>query len=43
VRYYDVVTRLVTAGAKVRPDLLEWDKARADPRMMAALTGSPPA
>jgi ankyrin repeat protein len=37
-RYYDVVARLVDAGSNVRSDLLEWDKARADPRMMAALT-----
>jgi ankyrin repeat protein len=38
-RYYKVVARLVAAGAKVRPDLLEWDQARADPQMMAALNG----
>jgi hypothetical protein len=37
--YYDVVSRLVAAGAHVKPDLLEWDKTRADPRMIAALTG----
>ena len=37
-RYHDVVARLVAAGAKVTPDLLEWDKARADPKMFAALT-----
>ena len=38
-RYYEVVARLVGAGANVKPDLLDWDKARADPRMIAALTG----
>jgi hypothetical protein len=38
-RYYEVVARLVAAGANVRPELLEWDKARADPKMIAALTG----
>ena len=38
-RYYEVVSRLVAAGAHVTPDLLDWDKARADPRMIAALTG----
>jgi ankyrin repeat protein len=37
VRYYDVVARLVAAGATVKPELLEWDRARADPRMLAAL------
>jgi len=38
-RYYEVVARLVGAGANVKPDLLDWDKARADPKMIAALTG----
>jgi hypothetical protein len=38
-RYHEVVARLVAAGANVKPDLLEWDKARADPKMLAALTG----
>jgi Ankyrin repeats (3 copies) len=38
-RYHEVVARLVGAGAKVKPDLLEWDNARADPKMLAALTG----
>lgn len=37
-RYYRVVARLVAAGANVTPDLLEWEKARADPKMIAALT-----
>jgi len=37
-RYYTVVARLVSAGATIRPDVLEWDKARNDPRMWAALT-----
>jgi len=36
--YYDVVARLVPAGATVTPDLLAWDKARADPKMLSALT-----
>jgi ankyrin repeat protein len=38
-RYYDVVTQLRQAGAIVRPDLLEWEKVREDPKMQAALTG----
>jgi len=38
-RYYDVVARLVGAGANVTPDLLAWDEARADPKMIAALAG----
>ena len=37
-RFYDVVAQLVTAGADVTPDLLEWERIRADPRMLAALT-----
>ena len=37
-RYYEVVALLVGAGANVKPDLLDWDKARADPKMIAALT-----
>ena len=36
--YYDVVARLVAAGAKVTPDLLAWDKAKANPKMLSALT-----
>jgi hypothetical protein len=39
-RYYQVVARLVAAGAAVKPDLLQWDNARADPKMVAALTGT---
>jgi ankyrin repeat protein len=39
-RFYDVVRRLVRAGAEVRPDVLEWDRTRADPTMRAALTGT---
>ena len=38
-QYHEVVSRLVAAGANVKPDLLEWDKVRADPKMIAALTG----
>ena len=36
--YYEVVAELVAAGANVTPDLLEWERTRADPRMRAALT-----
>jgi hypothetical protein len=39
-RYYQVVARLVAAGSTVKPDLLQWDNARADPKMLAALTGT---
>lgn len=35
--YYDVIARLVGAGAQVRPDAFEWEKVRADPKMLAAL------
>jgi ankyrin repeat protein len=37
-KYYEVVARLVAAGATVTPDLLEWDKAKANPKMLSALT-----
>ncbi len=37
-KYYEVVARLVAAGANVTPDLLEWDKAKANPKMLSALT-----
>ena len=30
--YYEVVAELVAAGANVTPDLLEWERTRADPR-----------
>jgi hypothetical protein len=36
-RYYDVVAALVMAGATVKPEWLEEEKVRADPRMRAAL------
>jgi hypothetical protein len=38
-RYYDVVARLVAAGARVKADLLDWNEAKTDPKMLAALTG----
>ncbi len=37
-RYYDVVAMLVAAGATVKPEWLEWDRVRADPKMLRALT-----
>lgn len=36
-RFYTVVLRLVSAGAHVRPDILEWEQVRGDPRMLQAL------
>jgi hypothetical protein len=38
-KYYEVVARLVAAGATVTPELLAWDKAKANPKMLSALTG----
>jgi hypothetical protein len=38
--HYEIVARLVAAGAAVTADMLEWDKARADERMMSALRTS---
>jgi hypothetical protein len=40
-RFYDVIAQLVAAGANVTPDLLEWERTRADPKMLAALTPDP--
>jgi hypothetical protein len=36
-QYYEVVATLVAAGARVTPDLVNWDKAQADDKMLAAL------
>jgi len=32
-----VVARIAAAGATVKPDLLDWDKARADPQLFFAI------
>jgi len=40
--YYAVVAQLVGAGATVTPDVLAWDKLKADPKMLSALTERPP-
>ena len=37
--YYEVVARLVAAGANVTSDLLAWAKVKANPKMLSALTG----
>ena len=39
--YYEVVAQLVAAGARVTPDIIEWDKAQHDPDMLAALRTRP--
>jgi hypothetical protein len=36
-RYYEAIERLVRAGARVTPELLESAKVQTDPRMLAAL------
>ena len=36
--YHEVVAMLVAAGANVTPDLLAWDRLKADPDMLSALT-----
>jgi hypothetical protein len=36
------VAQLVAAGALVTEDIIEWDKAQLDPRMLAALRTLPP-
>jgi ankyrin repeat protein len=38
-RYYEVVATLVAAGATVTPDWFKDEDVRADPRMLAALSG----
>jgi hypothetical protein len=40
-QYYEVVAQLVAAGARVTPDIMEWDKAQLDPKMLAALRTRP--
>jgi hypothetical protein len=42
-RYHHVVALLVAAGAEVAADVFEWSKARADPKMLEALSGKNPA
>jgi len=37
---YEVVARLVRAGAEVTPDILDWENVRADSHMQAALKGT---
>jgi len=36
---YEIVARLVRAGAFVAPEILEWDNVKRDPRMRDALQG----
>jgi hypothetical protein len=40
-QYYEVVAHLVAAGARVTPDVIEWDKAQLDPEMLTALRTRP--
>jgi hypothetical protein len=37
--YYQVVALLVAAGAHVEPEWFQGERVRADPRMLAALSG----
>lgn len=41
-RYYEIVARLIAAGAKAKPETLEWAVSRGDAKMLAALGGTPP-
>jgi ankyrin repeat protein len=36
-QYSEVVAQLVAAGARVTPEIVEWDKVQRDPHMLAAL------
>jgi hypothetical protein len=40
-QYFEVVAQLVAAGARVTPEIIEWDKAQLDPDMLAALRTHP--
>jgi ankyrin repeat protein len=40
-QYHEIVAQLVAVGARVTPDLIEWDKVQADPDMLAALQSRP--
>ena len=40
-KYYDVVAQLVAAGARVTPEIIEWDQVKLDPDMLAALRTRP--
>ena len=35
--YHEVVAQLVAVGARVTPDVIEWDQVQLDPDMLAAL------
>ena len=36
-QYHEVVAQLVAIGARVTPDVIEWDRVQLDPDMLAAL------
>jgi ankyrin repeat protein len=40
-QYHAIVAQLVAAGARVTPDILQWDKVQGDPDMLAALQSRP--
>jgi ankyrin repeat protein len=40
-QYHEVVAQLVAVGARVTPDIIEWEKAQLDPDMLAALRSRP--
>jgi hypothetical protein len=40
-QYYDVVAALVAAGARVTPDIEQWNSAQANPKMVDALKQFP--
>jgi hypothetical protein len=40
-QYHQVVAQLVAAGARVTPEIIEWDKVQLDPDMLAALRSRP--
>ena len=41
-RYYSMVGKLVDGGARPTPDVLAWDKIRADAKMQSALSLAAP-
>jgi ankyrin repeat protein len=40
-QYHEVVAQLVASGARVTPEMSEWEKAQLDPDMLAALRSRP--
>jgi hypothetical protein len=40
-KHYEVIAELVAAGARVTPEIIEWDQVKLEPDMLAALRTRP--